>query len=574
SLYSVSTEDATTVNVIDNTVVPPITETVPTADRAGTITVNLLNNTSLTGANLIDIDGDGNFDDFAGGTDLRFRFTLNPSCAAADEEFNCTAVPNFPGGTDPGPDCRIREIFVTGRTGCGSRTRSTTLPLNGGTEFGAFSNSTFTNSADFTFNGVTFNGYDFGVTGDGTNNSIDDPTVSTLPLNFEYTLDAADIVQCDDNSTATVEMILVINGADTITKNFDFSDFVFNGGTPMTPIVEYNPGQTVVTVPVGDITPGMTFGYSINASIDVSTCGPPELLTVSAFLRSDCNPDCDCVATRTCSNTFFRVAPQFFDCTVPCIWDNYVFIDRVSTGYTDDTRTTDVDPESLTDDDMARFIPGDTLKFTGAYVMRDETYTIEDMNRFIVFESRLWAGTGNQRTASRDMRALPDYSVRQVTRFGLFRGGNYIDIGSAYSGPQGAGNRAEVGLSIDAGRRTSGENFAGNGIMTFAPGTVVQPGFPNGGYFFAAGGELNAEDGARYRITIMKDFEGFADGITTFFNAIDGAIMPGDSIILEWQVPMIQNPVSQTLNQNRILGSRDFGLQPISAASFFDPITG
>ncbi|MEM9930273.1 MAG: hypothetical protein AAF840_10675, partial [Bacteroidota bacterium] len=191
SLFSVLEEDEVTVDI---TVMPP-TET-PTANRAGTICVNLGGNSALTGANLVDLDGDGNFDDFAGDTDVRFRFTLKPFCGEPDEDFLCTSVPNVAGGDDPGPDCRIREIFVSGRNGCGARTRASTLPLNDGTEFAASSNSTFTNTADFLFNGLPFNGYDFGVTGDATNDATDNPTASTRTFTFEYTLDAADLVQC------------------------------------------------------------------------------------------------------------------------------------------------------------------------------------------------------------------------------------------------------------------------------------------------------------------------------------------------------------------------------------------
>ncbi|MEM6769979.1 MAG: hypothetical protein AAF597_05260, partial [Bacteroidota bacterium] len=402
-LFSVSEVDETT----ETNDTPPVT--VPTPNRAGTISVNLQDNASLTGANLVDFDGDGNFDDFAGGTEVRFRFTLAPSCSvAADDDFVCSSVPNFPGGADPGPDCRIREIAISGRRGCGTRGLTTTVNLDGGSEFAAASSSTFTNTADFDLIGVTFNGYDFGPTGDETNNATDDPTVSIQTFTFEYTLDDTDLILCDDPSSANVEMVLVINGADTITEDFVFSNFVFDGTgiLPGVPTVVYNEGETILTIPVGDVTPGTTFGYSVDASLDVSTCGPPQLLVMSAFLRTDCNPSCNCVATRTCSNTFLRVDPRYFDC-VSCFIDAYAFIDRQSTGYTDDSRTTDVDPASLSEADQLRFIPGDTLKLTGAWVMRnDVTYDFGDINRGFSLRMEFFSGAGDRRNALRDMLSI------------------------------------------------------------------------------------------------------------------------------------------------------------------------
>ncbi|MEM6772688.1 MAG: hypothetical protein AAF597_19070, partial [Bacteroidota bacterium] len=156
-------------------------------------------------------------------------------------------------------------------------------------------------------------------------------------------------------------------------------------------------------------------------------------------------------------------------------------------------------------------------------------------------------------------------NARQVTRFGFFRDGNYLDIGSAFSGLQGTYDAPEAQVTIQNDRSTPRlRQFIGN--LWSDPNTIVQPAFPNGGYVLSSA-ESATNDAVELELTILRGVSGFRDGITPFFDAIGGALLPGDSIIVEYQVPMIQNPVDQTLNQDRLLGALDFGLRSVAGAS-------
>ncbi|MEM9928801.1 MAG: hypothetical protein AAF840_03190, partial [Bacteroidota bacterium] len=68
------------------------------------------------------------------------------------------------------------------------------------------------------------------------------------------------------------------------------------------------------------------------------------------------------------------------------------------------------------------------------------------------------------------------------------------------------------------------------------------------------------EDNGRMDLSLFNCCGYGVDGVQPFFDAIGGTILPGDSIVVEYQVVMLQNPVDQNLNQNRPLGAADFGI--------------
>jgi len=502
---------------------------VPTANRAGTVTLDLRQNNVVSGEGLTDTDGDGFFDDMPGNESMRLRFTFGVTCAA--EELACNAGANLPGGPDAGADCQFREITLLGRTGCDIRNRSATLPLVNTQNFDAESTSQYTNEETFTFGGLTYNGYDFGDIGRSTAGAPLEST--TKPINFSYTLGDNDLFACDPVGTGVAKLELLITGNEYLLDNMEFTDIAFNGMTVSSGKVTVDRPQTGelrFTVDTGSVMSGVPFDYDFSVTLDTPRCAPPALLFVDALLTTQCADGCDCAPVRTCSSTTFTVDPDSIDCV--CEYTVSTFVERVNTNFEDDTRTTEVDPETISQQDIRRFVSGDTLEILYQLTVEPGADPdFNDANEFLDFRTDLRV-TNAAAATSQNFQAMFDIQTARVQSFTINRrDGTEIDVGASISGVINA-NSSE-GVSINTGADAT----FGYGI-----GEPTMPGFPNGGFTTGSGNSSNDDlDGRLLRLQ-FNNLNGQPDANTPFFDLVGGRFIGEDTINIVWHVVLIDNP--------------------------------
>lgn len=518
SIYSVRADDA----VVAAT-------GVPTDDRAGTVIFDLRQNTTVSGAGLSDTDGDGFFDDLPGDESMRIRFTFAVACTG--EGLACNAGPNVAGGNDAGPDCQFREINVSGRTGCDSRTRTATLELTPTQNFDAASTSLFTNEETFNFGANTYSGYDFGEIGLITSGATMN-TSSTKPVNFAFQLGDGELFSCDPVGSGQASFQMLVTGEEYLLDNMTFEDVEFLD-TPVSAgkvsIDRPEIGVLLLTIDTGSVAEGIMLDYDFNVTLDTPRCAPPALLFVDAFLTTQCDPGCNCAPVRTCSSTVFTVDPDSLDCV--CEYTVETFVKRVNTDFEDNTRATDVDPETISQQNIRRFVTGDTLEIL--YQMTVSPGADPDFNagdRSIDFRTDLRV-TNAASATSANFQAMFDIKTARVQSFTLNRkSGAMIDLGSTISGPINAGS---TGVSVLSGAESA---------FGYGSGAPIMPGLPNGGYVFGGGNSSNDDLDGRLLRFQFSNFQGGSDGITPLFDEIGGAFRGEDTIRIVWQVVLIENP--------------------------------
>ncbi|SEQ51075.1 hypothetical protein SAMN05444359_11116 [Neolewinella agarilytica] len=537
SIYSVRGEDQVTAST-----------GVPTANRAGTVTLDLRQNDLVSGGGLTDTDGDGFFDDMPGDESIRLRFVFGVACAS--DELACNSGANLPGGPDAGADCQFREISLSGRTGCDTRNRTATLPLLNLQNFDAESTSEYTNEETFTFGGSMYSGYDFGEIGRSTMGGPLNAT--TKPINFSYTLGDNDLFACDPVGTGVAKLELLITGNEYLLDNMEFTDIAFNGMTvspgkvtvarPMT-------GELLFTVDTGSVMSGVPFDYDFSVTLDTPRCAPPALLFVDAFLTTQCADGCDCAPVRTCTSTTFTVDPDSLGCV--CEYTISTFVKRVNTNFEDETRTTEVDPETISQQDIRRFVSGDTLEIL--YQLTVEPGADPDFNEsneFLDFRTDLRV-TGGASATSQNFQAMFDLQTARVQSFTINRkDGTEIDVGASISGDINVG---ASGVLINSG----GDNTFGYGINE-----PEMAGLPNGGYTFGTGNSSNDDlDGRLLRLQV-NNLNGQPDANTPFFDLVGGRFIGEDTINIVWHVVLVDNPswngMVSTMSLTGLVDSRGY----------------
>lgn len=502
---------------------------VPTTNRAGTVNLDLRKNATVSGAGLSDTDGDGFFDDIAGDESVRIRFTFAVACTGEDLE--CNSGPNVTGGTDAGPDCQFREINLQGRTGCDVRARSSTLPLEPTQNFDSESVSSFTNEEMFNFGALTYSGYDFGEIGLMVSTATMN-TSSTKPVNFAFQLGDGDLFACDPDDSGVASFTMVVTGEEYLLDNMTFTDVVFEGNSVSAGKVTVDRPEIGVLqfiIDTGSVAEGILLDYDFNVTLDTPRCAPPALLFVDAFLTTQCDPGCDCAPVRTCSSTTFTVDSDSINCV--CEYTVETFVKRANTDFEDNTRTTDVDPESISQDNIRRFVTGDTLEIL--YQLTVSPGADPDFNaadRDIDFRTDLRVTNGSLNT-SENFQAMFDVKTARVQSFTLSRkDGSMLDLGATVSGPI---NTGSAGLNVLSGA----ESTFGYGI-----GEPLMDGFPNGGYGYGSGNSSNdAADGRLLRLQFLNT-EASPDELTPLFDAVGGSFRGEDTVRIIWQVVLVDNP--------------------------------
>jgi len=520
---------------------------VPTTNRAGTVTVDLRLNDVVSGGGLTDTDGDGFFDDLPGDQSMRLRFTFAVACSS--EELACNAGPNVAGGADPGADCQFRQIALLGRTGCDTRNRSANLSLNNTQNFDSESMSTYTNEEMFNFGGLTYSGYDFGDI--GLMNAGDPNVSSTKPINFSYTLGATDLFACDPANTGLAKLELLITGNEYLLDNMEFTDVAFNGTNVSAGKVTVDrpaTGELRFTVDTGSVMSGVPFDYDFSVTLDTPRCAPPALLFVDAFLTTQCE------AT-------FTVDPDSLDCV--CEYTVSTFVKRVNTNFEDDTRTTEIDPETISQQDIRRFVSGDTLEILWQLTVEPgKEPEFNASNEFLDFRTDLRALNAAAAT-SQNFQAMFDLQTARVQSFTINRkDGTAIDVGASISGVINAAPSG--GVLLNSGGETAPFGY---GI-----GEPTMPGLPNGGFTTGSGNSSNDDFDGRLLRFQVNNLNGEPDASTPFFDLVGGKFIGEDTINLVWHVVLIDNPswngTPSTLSLNGLVDSRGYIGDPANDVSF------
>jgi len=499
---------------------------------SGRITVNLLSLDATTpdidgAGGLADIDGDGFANDLPAGESLTIRIELLPSCEGTGA---CPAEP------EPGDDPIVcdfeRQRWSVGRN-CEATariSRSIVIADDGIVPVDNSSSASFDNQQMFTISNRDFVGYNFENSGDfGGNTGV----VTTENISFTYNLGDPDFATCDGDD---IFLVISVTGPDTLTDDLLFTNPVFNAVAvaDMDTLDMKLPGTRVYTINVGDATTATDFTYTFDASFDQASCLARQSLQVSASLVQQCE-GCSCAITRACGSTFFVIDPATTANCTP--GSSVVTLCNLSSGYTDRTLTDRIpfgDP--LIAADKNRFVPGDTVRLSGAYVVEKASFWNEIKN-VISFQVRHSEGRNSTNINRNNLTSRIDFPNARVQSLILKRmDGTTYDIGN---------------LTVPGGRSTSRSTSAASQGGALVGGTTqplseaVHPGLSDDFRHFDYYASSNDHgDNGLLLINFGQPqrFPNDPDALSPLFAAIGGAFEDGDSICIVYDMPLISTP--------------------------------
>jgi len=273
---------------------------------------------------LSDVDGDGFFDDLAGGDTLKVEIDMG---------YSCTTPPD-PGSIACGViNCDFAQFFVDAKRDCGQAFKF--FPPIDGFEI-------VTQTVE-----MCYVHEQRGVTPCAAGNSN-----VALQVFFDGNGGITHDLEVDDPSAIEIS----VNGTPTIT------------GAPIT-WDSIGPGQRMLTIDAGLVSIGDTICYSYQLTVDTFLCAPNIYATGTHQIVETCTQGgCTCEAVKACESILFRSNPNDTGCT--CVFRSGVSdVYRESVGYTDATMTTKLDPQSITGADRNRYLPGDTIMYESYYTM-------------------------------------------------------------------------------------------------------------------------------------------------------------------------------------------------------------
>ena len=566
SMVEVINEDGTSAGAVDEAITRTSTVDAvdgqgnPTLDVAGTVFVDLRRNETVQGDGLVDNDGDGFIDDLVGGETLRLRFTFDVTCDMDD--LGSIAAPSGGGA----PECQFTQVFLNAQRRCNTQGVSANRALNNTPPFLTESTSEFTNEDPM---GITLPnpdepGYQFGQIGNNQPGVQGPPLTgaacTTLPAStesfvFEYTLGDSDFAACPGGG-GTTTLSLFINGDDRLTKDIEFSNIGFDSNNDGTADVFPTPADTTRTdvgegelqfdIELGDATAGQTFSFQFDITMDTAFCSPRQIINMNAILTTVCDGACNCEPVRTATSTRLEVDPQ--DCDCICFMASRTEAERTSIGFTDETRTTRIDPANISLADSRRVLPGDTVEFISKFAVNaDANQSFVDqlnaVNRLMIFELDLAVNIGVNNadwTRADDFRAVVDYGASRLTNIQLDRpnDGSMINVGAGFSGT--TQNLDATGILVGG---VTGSDAANDFPLD---GEFTHPAFPNGGYTWSSGDDTRNDerDGSRLAF-YLRDFSqvnGEFNSLDRFRDIIGGGFQAGDTLEMTWSVVLLENP--------------------------------
>ena len=513
----------------------------PTLNTPGTVNVNLNSNDVVSSSALTDIDGDGFFDDIPAGQTLRLRYTFEVNCGA-DDAASVTADVNS------GPVmCQFTQVGIQFRRSCNTASASANRNLQNTPSFDATSVSSFDNPNNFNIGGQNRDGYNFGQYGNFNNATCNPRPVSTNTFEFRYTLGNDALTACPGGNGSST-LTLFTAGDPRITNDLEISNIMIdNTGDGTTNAA----GTAVRTVPsdgnvqfeidMGGAAPGTEFLITFDLSVDSAFCSPAQLQFLTGLITTTCTDPCNCEPVQTAISTPLRFDPE--DCVCDCYLDAFVDAKRLSTGFTDETRTVRVDPDDVPPADQLRAMPGDTMQVNTSFVIRDDPSSAIDSElngpnlQDLRFYLDIRTSTIRDFSSADQFPQILDDQLTRLQSIIFHRDGQApIDIGDVFSGGQ-----AEPVIST--GLLVTG--ISGSVTTPDFPqeGQVFMPGFPNGGYSLSSNSyNRDEQDGKQIAVWFRNRDNGEPDAIAPFYDAIGGAWQAGDSLELVWTIVLAENP--------------------------------
>jgi len=310
---------------------------------------------------LTDFDGDGFFDDLQGGDTLNVTITIGFQCVMPDpgSSPSCGII-----------NCDFAQFYVAANRDCGQSFRIFPGIPNFNITNGATSVSTNEVAVSTTFFGI-----DFGATGTSG--------AKTEEVEICYIYEQNNVTGCDlANSTNTLQAIFA--GNPKIVHDVEIDDpasiEVTVDGVLQTiapPTITWDSidaGTRVLNISAGSNAINQEVCIKYDLTVDTTACCPNIFMvgTHQVVERCDNGVGCTCELVKACSDFIFRSNPNATGCD--CTMEGFAYdVYRESTGYTDETMTTKlVAPDDLDPVDRNRYLPCDTMNYTGAYVINND----------------------------------------------------------------------------------------------------------------------------------------------------------------------------------------------------------
>ena len=309
---------------------------------------------------LSDFDGDGFFDDLAGSDTLKVTIVLG---------FQCVLPPSSSSVACGIINCDFAQFYVESDRDCGQPFKFyPTIP-----NFN-ITNGATTVTTNETAVSTSFFGIDFGATGtSGT---------KTEEVEICYIYEQNNVNGCDlANSTNTIQA--TFNGNPILVHDVEIVDpnsiEVTVDGVLQTippPTITWDSidtGTRTLNITAGNNAIGQLVCIKYELTADTAKCiGNIYMVGTHQVIEScDDGTGCTCEIVKACEDFTFRSNPNDVGCT--CTMRGFAYdVYRESTGYTDETMTTKVvAPDDLAPADRNRYLPCDTMNYTGAYVIQN-----------------------------------------------------------------------------------------------------------------------------------------------------------------------------------------------------------
>ena len=332
--------------------------------EAGTVTIDLtINTVDFDGpGGIMDIDGDGFFDDLPGGNTVTIGTELEIGCAM---EGDCASIA-----------CSLTQLEINGRHNCGQDMQE--FPTIGGDGpinffYGEISSSN---------NTMTISGYGIPI----TEVFVTTPDVwvqGTVPFTYDYEFGSNNIDACANPGDMQM-VVTVIAGGNRI-NNIRYSD-----GTAMylgSPVTVSDADWVLGTTEDGTIDtiayefvieggdPGATM-HDYEFYLDYrGDCFPNDYAYLTYRVQETCIGcgDTDpCEIVRSCGSAAVYVDWRGLNC-VCRIEANVDTLYRTNYGYADKELTQKLTAADIPPADLQRFVPGDTMFFSSEFEINDVT---------------------------------------------------------------------------------------------------------------------------------------------------------------------------------------------------------
>ncbi len=304
-----------------------------------------------------DFDGDGFFDDLPGGDTISIQIELEFSCALPPSASSIQCGVVF---------CDFAQFYVEANRDCGQAFKFFP-PV---TAF-SITNGAVYQSTNETEVSASFFGFDFGATGTSG--------AKTKTVEFCYVYDRENVTSCDPaNTTNQLQVLFAGSGAIVHDVEIDPATIMVdvNGVNQITGATvtwdSISPGTRSLIIDAGVVNIGDTVCYRYELTVDTTLCAPFVYMDGVHQVIETCDTGtCTCETVKACESMFFRSNPNATGCSCALI-ANVSKVYRESTGYTDETMTTKIDPLEVPAIDRNRYLPCDTVFYEASIRINSE----------------------------------------------------------------------------------------------------------------------------------------------------------------------------------------------------------